>query len=292
MYLDIGKIKRNISILQVLEHYGTHLKRRNNHQLYGACPIHQGDNPNAFQVNVNKNLFHCFTHCGGGTIFDLVMKIDHLNFYQAALKIWKLFYEKLEIDNCTIKSFKLSLQNNHPYLEKRKINPALANYFQLGFCNYGMMKNRIAIPIIDKNKNIVAYCGRAVDQNYSPKYLFPKNFKKNNHLFNIQNIIPGSSKPLVIVEGFFDCIHLVKMGFNSVALMGSTISINQLKLLKESKRLCVLMMDGDHAGKKATFINSNSLKTSHIPFRSIYLNQSLEPENLDQITIKIILNCY
>jgi len=160
----------------------------------------------------------------------------------------------------------------------------------MGFCNSGYFYNRIAIPIFDMNKSLAAYCGRTILDNTHPKYLFPKYFKKNNHLFNIQNIIPHSPNPLFIVEGFFACIHLVKSGFDSVALMGSTISLKQLQLLKVSNRNCILMLDGDEAGKKATYIISKILRNHHIPFDAIHLGDNIQPDSLDHYTIKFICN--
>jgi DNA primase len=285
MYLDIDRIKKEISIQSILSYYDIQLKRRNHHQLYGECPIHKGDNPNAFQVDTDKNLFHCFTHCGGGSIFDLVMKIENLTFYQAANKIWKVFYP----DN-TVNKMQLKLETNHPYLEKRKISPEIARYFQMGFCSTGIMKNRIAIPIIDESRNIVAYCGRSVYENGSAKYLFPRGFCKSNYLYNIQNILPDIRRHLFVVEGFFDSIHLVKMGFDSVALMGTTISKIQLQLLKKKNRNCVLMMDGDEAGAKGTKIISRLLRIYNIEFRSLWLQNNLDPESLDYDTILTILD--
>lgn len=41
---------------------------------------------------------------------------------------------------------------------------------------------------MEEEWHIVAYAGRAVNDNQSPRYLFPKNFKKSQNLFNIQSI--------------------------------------------------------------------------------------------------------
>jgi hypothetical protein len=53
-------------------------------------------------------------------------------------------------------------------------------------------------------------------------------------------------------QGFFDCIHIVKSGFDAIALMGTSISSLQLKLIKDTHRSFILMFDGDEAGRKAT----------------------------------------
>jgi len=310
IYLNIDKIRREVTMAHLLDFYAIRLKQIETNHLSGCCPIHQGDNPNAFHVDLGKNLFNCFTHCGGGSIFDFVMKKEKLSFYNAALKIWNIFYsscdrQKMKEDNAkmkqelTLMNLRLKLQPDHSYLRKRNISPQLARYFQMGFCQYGIMKNRIAIPVFDIQNRIVAYCGRAVEQDIFPKYIFPKNFNKSCHLFNIQRITPHTphtphaphtsrhQKPVFIVEGFFDCINIVKLGFDAVALMGSSISQQQLTLLKEINRFYILMLDGDEAGEKATIKISNKMLQTGLTFKTVYLIEVKEPEFLDYDFLEI-----
>jgi len=294
-------------MIRLLDFYSIRLRQIAPDRLSGCCPIHQGNNSNAFHVDLGKNLFNCFTHCGGGSIFDFVMKKEKLSFYNAASKIWNVFYssserQKMKQDNAnarvkqkqeiTLMNLRLKLQQDHPYLRKRNISPQLARYFQMGFCQYGIMKNRIAIPVFDIHNRVVAYCGRTVEQNVAvfPKYLFLKNFNKSYHLFNIQHITPHApqlKKPVFIVEGFFDCIHIVKLGFDAVALMGSSISQQQLTLLKEINRFYILMLDGDEAGEKATIKISNKMAQFKLAFKRVYLIEIKEPELLDYDFLEI-----
>ena len=59
-----------------------------------------------------------------------------------------------------------SLDPDHPFFEERGISPKTVRHFNLGFCSKGIMRGRIAIPIYNHERNLVAYCGRAVfDQN-------------------------------------------------------------------------------------------------------------------------------
>jgi len=55
-----------------------------------------------------------------------------------------------------------------------------------------------------------------------------------------------------LVEGFFDTLKVVQAGFDAVALMGSTISQHQSKLLLERFSEVILLLDGDDAGRRAT----------------------------------------
>ncbi len=274
----------------LLNFYSLTLKQVASHHMTGCCPIHNGDNPNAFHVDLEKNLFNCFTQCGGGSIFDFVMKKEKISFYQAASKIWNSFYSTGNSNPKAKRDFsiRLQLQANHPYLRKRDISPQLAMFFQLGFCQYGIMKNRIAIPIYDPGNRIVAYCGRAVNNDTSPKYLFPKNFNKSRHLFNIQHIAPQIKKPVFIVEGFFDCIHLGKLGFDALALMGNSISKQQISIIKDINRFYILMLDGDEAGQKAIYKVEQNMKKSKLQFKKVCLGDGKEPEDLDEYSLMVI----
>jgi DNA primase len=334
MYLDIQRMKAEITMEHILDHYGIRLRAVNSHRLTGCCPIPHGDNANAFHVDLKRNLFHCFTHCGGGSIFDFVMKMDQLEFYPAARKIWDIFYPSAQSGrnflywaNTHISHFIpptwskeylvarpgvpiLRLQPNHPYLRKRNISTDLARSFHMGYCRYGMMKNRIAIPIIDMEQHIAAYAGRAIHHEQSPRYLFPKNFKKSQHLFNIQRIqrfLPIqslqpnpsrqhfqsldqlSNKPVFLVEGFFDCIHIVKAGFEALSLMGTTVSSYQLDMMKETRRFFLLMMDGDNAGRNATAVIEQKLTLFQIPFRTVNLMDGQQPDGLNYEDLKSIV---
>jgi DNA primase len=320
-YLDIQRIKAEITMEHILRYYGIRVQLRDvgKNRLSGCCPIHHGDNPNAFHVDLKRNLFNCFTHCGGGSIFDFVMKMEHLDFYPAARKIWKTFYPSasasqnsqrvnsfLQYVPLTDNLFRrpgvpiLKLQITHPYLKKRNISPSLAMSFHMGYCKHGIMKDRIAIPIIDVEWHIVAYAGRSVNDNQSPRYLFPKNFKKSQNLFNIQSIYNTyctklechKNKPVFLVEGFFDCIHIVKAGFDAIALMGKTVSPHQISLMKNTCRPYILMLDGDEAGRKAAPIIENKLKLFQIPFRTVNLIDGKQPDQLNNDYLNMIENEY
>ncbi len=260
-----------------MEHYNIHLKKRNNHAYYGCCPIHQGDNPNAFHVNTCKNVFYCFTGCGaGGNVIDFVMKMENIPFYQAALKIYTLFIDK---NNTAQSQIILKLNPLHEYLQKRGLDKTMVQYFGMGFCEYGIMKNRIAIPVHDSYGNPVAYCGRAIDNNIKPKYLFPKGFTKSNYLYNFHRIVNTGIGTCVIVEGFFDVFFLTKLGYNAIALMGCKIYPKQIEMLKLPDLNYVLMLDGDKPGRKGMISLEQLCKKHYINYKSIYLPINTQPEN-------------
>lgn len=84
--MDFDEIKKRLSIEEVLNYYGICNLKRIGNSLHGSCPIHQGDNPRAFNVSLDKNLWNCFTHCSGGSVIDLIMKIENVSLYEAILR--------------------------------------------------------------------------------------------------------------------------------------------------------------------------------------------------------------
>jgi DNA primase len=149
------------------------------------------------------------------------------------------------------------LERSHPYLAERGLTTETLVDFGAGFCAKGMMAGRIAIPIHNPNGEVVAYAGRltsgqASDEN--PKYKLPPGFKKSIELFNIDRAGKESpEQPLVIVEGFFDCMKFHQHGHRkTVALMGSTMSPAQEELIRKhtnSTSQVIVMLDEDEAGR-------------------------------------------
>src|SRR5206468_4584656 len=90
----------------------------------------------------------------------------------------------------------------------------------------------------------------------TPKYKLPPGFRKSQEIFNLDRAIKQPlDRPLVIVEGFFDCIKLWQLGAkNVVALMGSTLSPAQEELIRkhtDSQSKVLVMLDEDDAGRAA-----------------------------------------
>ena len=149
------------------------------------------------------------------------------------------------------------LQREHPYLIKeRGLTLETIVDFGAGYCAKGMMAERIAIPIQNPEGKVVAYAGRFPGEpaEGTPKYKLPQGFRKSQELFNIDRAIKEpADKPLVIVEGFFDCMKLHQSGYRKVvALMGSTMSVAQEELIKrhtDRNSQIIVMLDEDEAGK-------------------------------------------
>jgi DNA primase len=147
----------------------------------------------------------------------------------------------------------------HPYLAERGLSEATIAEFGLGYCAKGSMTGRVVIPIHNRDGQLVAYAGRlprhSPDEE-TPKYKLPPGFRKSQELFNSHRAFRETDDvPLVIVEGFFDCLALWQHGIRRVvALMGSSLSPQQEEIIAavvNPQSRIVLMLDEDEAGRGA-----------------------------------------
>ena len=116
------------------------------------------------------------------------------------------------------------------------------------------MLGRVCIPIHNAAGELVAYAGRwpGDPPDGTERWLLPPGFHKALELFNLHRV--KHCRHLVVVEGFFDAIRLHSLRVPAVALMGTSISEEQIALLQQhcpSLRFLTVMLDGDDAGEKA-----------------------------------------
>ena len=83
---QIDQLKRNVSILHICADRGIELKKHGTSDYVGKCPFHEDDKP-SFVVTPHKNLWHCMGCDKGGSVIDLVMELDGLDFKQAVDKL-------------------------------------------------------------------------------------------------------------------------------------------------------------------------------------------------------------
>jgi DNA primase len=118
-------------------------------------------------------------------------------------------------------------------------------------------RNRLMIPIRDENGRMTGFGARILDTNDVPKFMnSPETplFSKSRLLYGLDR----ARKPIraanqaIIVEGYLDVIALHQAGFeNVVSPMGTSLTEDQLRLLKKFTRSIVLALDPDAAGQKA-----------------------------------------
>jgi len=186
-----------------------------------------------------------------------------------------------------------SIDTTHPYIRSRGIKEGIAQHFGIGFFyGKGSMAERLVIPIHNEKGELIAYAGRAVDDEIEPKYKFPAGFKKSLVLFNLHRVMASKSldRDVIVVEGFFDCMKIHQAGFpNVVALMGSSLSPKQKSLLFERFVGIISMLDGDEVGKSA--ISEITLQLTEKCFvRVVRVPDGKQPDQLSSGEIQKLLS--
>ncbi len=145
--------------------------------------------------------------------------------------------------------------------------------------------NRVMIPIKDHNNNIVGFTGRVIAEKYSGgKYINTKEtriYTKGNILFNYHNSKEyiREKKEAILVEGNMDAIRMYSSGIrNVIALMGTSMTKFQIKLLKNLHVPIVLMLDNDNAGFDATIKIGELLLNENIEVYVVRLNGAKDPD--------------
>lgn len=154
------------------------------------------------------------------------------------------------------------------------------------------MKGRVVIPLHNKEGELVAYCGRWVGPEEPPegeeKYKFPPKFHKRLVLFNLHRV--KGRKHLVVVEGFFSVFRLHALGVPSVALMGRSLSDEQIALLHEAGvRYLTVMLDGDEPGRSAATPMMEQLAREPFRVKFTLLPDGTEPDTVDETVLREIL---
>ncbi len=123
---------------------------------------------------------------------------------------------------------------------------------------YDRFRNRLIVPIHDRQKRVIGFGGRSLDGS-EPKYLnSPETdiFEKGKHLFGLDKSSTSirTKDFAIVVEGYFDVMALHDSGItNVVASLGTALSSNQITLLSrctDSKKI-ILNFDTDNAGIRA-----------------------------------------
>ena len=282
-WVNFRAVRQAVSLEAVPRHYQVQGLHRRGSRLEGRCPIHQGKREDSFRASLAKNVFHCFVCQAGGNVLDFVAAMEKRPIREAALQLQRWFglpehgpspiagtrpvpaSRKLELvrekERCNAPlRFTLTVDHSHPYLIERGVDRATAVEFGVGFCAAeGPMRGRIVIPIRNERGEIVAYAGRALDGRPS-KYRLPAGFRKARELFNLYRAAGTGSNTVVVVEGYFDCVRVHQAGFPCVvALMGSSLSAEQERLMGERFERVVLMLDGDATGRAASQMISAKL---------------------------------
>ncbi len=300
-HLNFKNLKKNVSIASVLSDKGLsgRFKKRGD-RLVGSCPIHGGDNPNAFVVSLSKNNWYCFTGCNtGGDIVDFVRFLDGKSYIQVAEYLASLANIVPRSDfssppsNKPFRPFtmRLNLDHNSAFIKKKGIVPATAKRFEAGaYSGRGFLEDCIGVRLYDLDGRPLGYTGRRLKSDQIKEYgkwKIPRNFPKQTTLYNYHRIRQNLQKGLVIVECPWGVMRLTQLNIPAVALLGTSLSQVHKDLLRQAPQV-ILMLDGDNPGQLATAGLQQSLN-SMTKVHYVALTPDLDPDDYDDETLSSIL---
>ena len=150
---------------------------------------------------------------------------------------------------------------------------------------YDRFRHRLMIPIHDHQGKVIAFGGRAMDNDAKAKYLnSPESpiFHKGNTLFGFHQAKDAirRTETIVIVEGYFDMIVPYRQGVQNIAAtMGTALTNQHTRLLQHAKKV-VLMFDADAAGIKAALRTLDLFLQSGFEVRAGILPPGEDPDSL------------
>ena len=221
--------------------------------------------------------------------YNLSLKYYQNNLNSTAGKSAKKYLLNRKIDDSIIKEFEigLSLEKINDLTElltKKDYDLVTLNRIGLSSDNHDIYNNRIMFPLYDLEGRVVGFSGRRYDDIKENKYVNTKEtdiFKKGELLYHyhIAKEECRISKSVIIMEGFMDVIRASSIGIkNTVALMGTALTKNQINLIKRLSKDVYLCLDGDDPGVKATLNNGEVLLNEGLDVKVIPLPNPDDPD--------------
>ncbi|MGI6151919.1 MAG: DNA primase [Christensenellales bacterium] len=147
---------------------------------------------------------------------------------------------------------------------------------------FDWFRGRLVFPIIGTYNRLIGFGARALGAE-QPKYLnSPETpiFNKRRNLFGFNRLKGKNPGKIILVEGYMDVISLFGHGVtNAVASLGTALTREQARLLKNTVSEVLLAYDGDFAGQKATVEALNTLEAAGLNARVILLPAGMDPDD-------------
>lgn len=225
------------------------------------------------------------------------VNVEAARYYFANLqknKIAKEYFLKRGIKEETIKRFGLgysydSWQGVINYLKTKGYKDNIL--FEAGLVSksekkgniYDRFRNRVIFPVFDVKGKVIGFGGRVLDDS-KPKYLnSPETmiFQKGINLYGLNFAIKNKLEEdyIIIVEGYMDLIALHQYGItNTVASLGTALTVNQARLLKRYVNKVIISYDADLAGQTATLRGLEILRNAGFDVKVLKVPQGKDPD--------------
>ena len=154
---------------------------------------------------------------------------------------------------------------------------------------YDRFRNRLMFPLHDHRGRVVGFSGRLLDTNAKEaKYvntpeteLYHKRHLLYGYHQNLEAIRQEES--VLIVEGEFDVLSSVQAHVkNVVAIKGSALTVEQIRLLARTVKTIILALDADSAGIAATERSIELIQPFPVTLRVLPLVGGKDPDDISR----------
>ena len=151
---------------------------------------------------------------------------------------------------------------------------------------YDFFRGRVMFPIHSISGKVLGFGGRILDNDKkAAKYVNTS----DSDIYNKSKILYGmhfsrndirKKDEVYLVEGYTDVISLFQSGIeNVVASSGTSLTIDQVKLIKRYTQNIVLLFDGDNAGIKAALRGVNIILENGLNVKVVLLPENQDPDS-------------
>ena len=151
---------------------------------------------------------------------------------------------------------------------------------------YDAYRGRVIFPIHNISGRVIGFGGRVLKKSETaPKYInSPQNeiYDKSKTLYGIyfakESIIKNDL--CYLVEGYTDVISLYQAGIrNAVASSGTSLTLEQIKLIRRFTENVTILYDGDPAGIKASFRGIDMILEQGLNVRVLLFPDGEDPDS-------------
>lgn len=230
-------------------------------------------------------------------LLDCACKHYQENLYTQNAKPAQEYIKKRGFKRIELENFKLGYSINWDeivyYLKKQGFT--VEEMMEAGIVNknksgnyYDIYAHRLVFPIINAFNECVGFSARVLVPVQMTKYInTPETmlFQKRRVVYGI-NLVKQRKQQIgldriIIVEGQIDVIAMHRAGFtNTVACMGTALTIENARELKKLSRNVTLCFDGDTAGTKATIKSIDILRQEGFDIRIVSLPDKHDPDEI------------
>lgn len=151
---------------------------------------------------------------------------------------------------------------------------------------FDRFRGRIMFPLADARGRVLGFGARAMRDGQGAKYLNSSDgplYKKGRQLFGLDIARADAAKAgeMVLVEGYVDVLALHQAGVtNCVAIMGTSLTGEQVSQLERTAPTLLLALDADSAGQ-AAMVRAGRVASGHsVDLRVVAMPPGKDPGDL------------